>query len=50
MYHIHRIRQLMEASLAFYAVYFPLDFYGELGDNVSIAQQLGLEEIQTFGR
>ena len=36
--------------MALYAVHLPLDFHGELGNNVSMARQLGLEEIQPFGK
>jgi dinuclear metal center YbgI/SA1388 family protein len=45
----HRIQFLMANDLALYAVHLPLDMHPELGNNISIAQQLGLTMLEPFG-
>ncbi len=44
-----RIRQLMEADMALYAVHLPLDMHPEVGNNAGIARHLGLTDIVPFG-
>ena len=39
----------MEKDLALYAVHLPLDQHPEVGNNIGIARQLGLQEIEPFG-
>lgn len=43
-----RLRFLVEHSLALYAVHLPLDLHPEVGNNIGIARQLGLTDIQPF--
>ncbi len=43
-----RVRFLMEKDLALYAVHLPLDMHPEVGNNIGIARQLGLENIEPF--
>jgi len=45
-----RIKYLVENDLALYACHLPLDLHPELGNNIGIAEVLGLRNIQPFGR
>ncbi len=44
-----RLRALIDGNLALYAAHLPLDQHPEVGNNIGIARQLGLREIQPFG-
>lgn len=44
-----RLRFLLEAGLALYAVHLPLDMHPELGNNAGLARLLGLRDVQPFG-
>jgi dinuclear metal center YbgI/SA1388 family protein len=44
-----RLRALIEANLALYTAHLPLDQHPEVGNNIGIARQLGLLDIQPFG-
>ena len=45
-----RIRHLMEADLALYAIHLPLDRHEELGNNAGMAAALGLGNVKPFGQ
>jgi dinuclear metal center YbgI/SA1388 family protein len=45
-----RIRTLVEADIAVYASHLPLDRHSELGNNVVLARELGLESTGPFAR
>ena len=47
--HYERIKFLIENSLSLYACHLPLDMDRELGNNISVAKTLGLEDIEPFG-
>jgi dinuclear metal center YbgI/SA1388 family protein len=47
--HYRRLRALLEADCALYAVHLPLDLHPELGNNAALARVLGLSELQPFG-
>jgi dinuclear metal center YbgI/SA1388 family protein len=47
--HYRRLKALLAADCALYAVHLPLDAHPELGNNAGIAALLGLEEIEGFG-
>jgi dinuclear metal center YbgI/SA1388 family protein len=47
--HYRRIRALLEADLALYAVHLPLDLHAEVGNNAGLARSLGLQELEPFG-
>jgi len=47
--HRSRLQVLLEADLSLYASHLPLDFHAEVGNNVTLARWLGLEESATFG-
>lgn len=47
--HFHRIDSLIKNDLALYAVHLPLDMNGDLGNNVALASELGLENVEPFG-
>jgi dinuclear metal center YbgI/SA1388 family protein len=47
--HYERVRLLVEADMALYAVHLPLDMHPEVGNNAGIARHLGLQEITPFG-
>jgi len=44
-----RIRKLLEADLALYAVHLPLDIHPQVGNNVVLARELGIEVEGWFG-
>jgi len=48
-HHYRRLRALIRADMALYAAHLPLDAHPEVGNNVRIAQELGLCEITPFG-
>jgi dinuclear metal center YbgI/SA1388 family protein len=45
-----RLRTLIEADVAVYASHLPLDWHPELGNNVLLAKELGLEPTGLFAR
>lgn len=47
--HYERIRALIEADIALYAVHLPLDQHPELGNNAGMVHALGLSRIEPFG-
>jgi dinuclear metal center YbgI/SA1388 family protein len=47
--HRRRLGQLFDAGLSLYAAHLPLDFHGEVGNNVTLARWLGLEDVTPFG-
>jgi dinuclear metal center YbgI/SA1388 family protein len=47
--HFERIRFLIENNLALYACHLPLDMDSELGNNISVAKILELDDITPFG-
>ncbi len=47
--HYRRVRALLDADLALYAVHLPLDMHPELGNNVGLARRVGLLDLQPFG-
>jgi dinuclear metal center YbgI/SA1388 family protein len=44
--HFQRVRALIIADMALYAVHLPLDAHPEVGHNVCIAQHIGLKNLQ----
>jgi dinuclear metal center YbgI/SA1388 family protein len=44
-----RLRLLLEADVALYSAHLPLDVHGEVGNNVVLSRELGLEARGTFG-
>jgi dinuclear metal center YbgI/SA1388 family protein len=48
--HLRRVRALLEHGLALYAAHLPLDAHPELGNNVLLAQELGLTPGGGFAR
>lgn len=48
--HLGRVRFLLENDLALYAVHLPLDAHLEVGNNAVLAEELGLRDIEGFGR
>jgi dinuclear metal center YbgI/SA1388 family protein len=47
--HYRRLRALIEADLALYAVHLPLDMHPELGNNAGLARRLALSGLEPFG-
>ena len=47
--HLGRLRALLGADCALYAVHLPLDLHPELGNNAALARRLGLVELEPFG-
>lgn len=47
--HYNRVNKMMDSKLALYAVHLPLDAHSELGNNITMANRLGLEECTPFG-
>ena len=47
--HYARLRELLAADLALYAVHLPLDMHPEVGNNAGLADLLGLEQRESFG-
>ncbi|UCF97822.1 MAG: Nif3-like dinuclear metal center hexameric protein [Spirochaetaceae bacterium] len=47
--HYQRIRALIQADLALYAVHLPLDMHAELGNNAGLARRIGLQQLEPFG-
>ena len=47
--HRRRLRVLFDASISLYAAHLPLDYHSEVGNNVTLARWLDLEEIAPFG-
>jgi len=48
--HFQRIRALIMADSALYAVHLPLDGHPEVGHNIQIAKKIGLSEIEPFAQ
>ncbi len=48
--HYERIRKLMDADIALYAVHLPLDMHPEFGNNAEMAKALHLKETKPFGK
>jgi dinuclear metal center YbgI/SA1388 family protein len=47
--HYQRLRALIQADLALYAVHLPLDMHPELGNNAGLAKRVGLQRLEPFG-
>jgi dinuclear metal center YbgI/SA1388 family protein len=47
--HYQRLRALIQADLALYAVHLPLDMHPQLGNNAGLARRIGLEHLEPFG-
>jgi dinuclear metal center YbgI/SA1388 family protein len=47
--HYRRLRALLNADCALYAVHLPLDLHPELGNNAGLARTLGLSQLEPFG-
>ena len=47
--HRHRLELLFDAGLSLYAAHLPLDLHEEVGNNVTLARWLGLEDVVPFG-
>jgi dinuclear metal center YbgI/SA1388 family protein len=47
--HYQRLRALIQADLALYAVHLPLDMHVELGNNAGLARRIGLQQTEPFG-
>jgi len=47
--HYQRLRALIEADLALYAVHLPLDMHPDLGNNAGLARRIGLQQLEPFG-
>ncbi len=48
--HYRRLRALIRADMALYAAHLPLDAHPEVGNNILIAERLGLNEKKPFAR
>ena len=46
--HFQRVRALIMADMALYAMHLPLDAHPEIGHNIQIAQAIGLTDIEPF--
>ena len=46
--HFQRMRSLIMADMALYAVHLPLDGHAEVGHNIQIAKKIGLSGIEPF--
>jgi dinuclear metal center YbgI/SA1388 family protein len=47
--HYQRLRALIQADLALYAVHLPLDMHPQVGNNVGLARRIGLQQLEPFG-
>jgi len=47
--HRRRLERLFDAGLSLYAAHLPLDFHDEVGNNVTLARWLELEQVTPFG-
>jgi dinuclear metal center YbgI/SA1388 family protein len=47
--HRRRLAGLFDAGISLYAAHLPLDFHSEVGNNVTLARWLVLEEVTPFG-
>jgi dinuclear metal center YbgI/SA1388 family protein len=47
--HYRRLRALIRADLALYAVHLPLDMHPQLGNNAGLARRIGLQQLEPFG-
>ena len=47
--HYQRLRALIQADLALYAVHLPLDMHPDLGNNAGLARRIGLQQLEPFG-
>ncbi len=47
--HRHRLQTLLDAGIALYAAHLPLDYHEEVGNNVTLARWLELEDVEPFG-
>jgi dinuclear metal center YbgI/SA1388 family protein len=47
--HYQRIKELLAADCALYAAHLPLDLHPEVGNNVALARDLGLVDLEPFG-
>ncbi|MBC7791673.1 MAG: Nif3-like dinuclear metal center hexameric protein [Anaerolineae bacterium] len=48
--HLRRVRALLENGIALYSSHLPLDAHPELGNNVLLAQQMGVTPTRGFAR
>ena len=48
--HYNRLKFLIENDMALYVAHLPLDIHPDLGNNVSLARAIGLEDLKPFGR
>ncbi|MGI9078996.1 MAG: Nif3-like dinuclear metal center hexameric protein [Gemmatimonadaceae bacterium] len=48
--HLRRVRALLDAGIALYSSHLPLDAHAELGNNVLLAQEIGLTPTHGFAR
>lgn len=47
--HYQRLQKLLQHGISLYAIHIPLDVHPTLGNNVTLAQALKLEVLETFG-
>lgn len=47
--HYQRVKALIDADIALYAVHLPLDAHEALGNNAVMAEKLGLKDLAPFG-
>jgi len=47
--HFQRLRALIQADMALYAVHLPLDMHPQLGNNAGLAKRIDLEQLEPFG-
>jgi dinuclear metal center YbgI/SA1388 family protein len=47
--HYQRLRALIQADLALYAVHLPLDMHPQLGNNAGLARRIRLQQLEPFG-
>lgn len=48
--HYKRIKALIDNDIALYAVHLPLDAHPRYGNNVGLAERIGLHELKPFGK
>jgi dinuclear metal center YbgI/SA1388 family protein len=49
MRHAQRVRTLLSSNIALYAAHIPLDVHPEVGNNVTLARQIGMGATEPFG-
>lgn len=47
--HRRRLQILLDAGISLYAAHLPLDFHEQVGNNVTLARWLKLDEVEPFG-